>query len=154
MTIDHFRPRSLFPRLLLDYANLYYCCSECNTYKGDRWSSDAELAADLRFFDICADNPLQHFRYVDCEVTALTPPGRFTVSCLRLDRPALTSRRRSVATRFSRVVDDLARLAIIERRASALAGGVVDAELSAELNAVKADLISQLRELILPDPLA
>lgn len=154
MTIDHFRPRSRFPRLLTEYTNLYYCCGECNTYKGDRWPSDAELAADLRFVDVCADDPVQHFGYGDCEIIALTPPGRFTVSCLRLDRPALTARRRSVAARFTRIVDDLARLGIVATRAAALAGGVADSLLSAELNAVREDLVGQLRELIFPDPLA
>ncbi len=36
-TIDHFRPRSLFPRLWLDWLNLVYVCWRCNDIKGDSW---------------------------------------------------------------------------------------------------------------------
>jgi uncharacterized protein (TIGR02646 family) len=36
-TIDHFRPRSLFPGLWLDWLNLVYVCWRCNDIKGDSW---------------------------------------------------------------------------------------------------------------------
>jgi uncharacterized protein (TIGR02646 family) len=82
MTIDHFRPQSRFPHLLTDYRNLYYCCGECNTYKGDSWPSDAdaEALANLRFIDVCADDVAQHFTYSGCEIIALTPAAEFTVA--------------------------------------------------------------------------
>src|SRR5258706_12879899 len=62
MTIDHFRPKGLtqFAHLIAEYGNLYYCCGECNTYKGDRWPSEAELEADLRFVDVCAEDLFVH----------------------------------------------------------------------------------------------
>ena len=37
--IDHFRPKKKYPRLALAYANLYYACGLCNTFKGDAWPS-------------------------------------------------------------------------------------------------------------------
>ncbi len=36
-TVDHFRPRNLFPELSLDWLNLMYCCHRCNRIKGGKW---------------------------------------------------------------------------------------------------------------------
>ncbi len=36
-SIDHFRPRSRFPALRLDWSNLIYACYRCNQNKGDSW---------------------------------------------------------------------------------------------------------------------
>ena len=43
-TIDHFRPRRLFPDLWLDWLNLVYACRRCNQVKADNWPGyDGEL---------------------------------------------------------------------------------------------------------------
>ena len=44
-TIDHFRPRSLFPGLCLEWLNLVYACYRCNQRKGNQWPGfdDAEI---------------------------------------------------------------------------------------------------------------
>ena len=34
---EHFRPRSLFPSLWLDWANLLYSCRKCNNSKNNKW---------------------------------------------------------------------------------------------------------------------
>jgi uncharacterized protein (TIGR02646 family) len=36
-TIDHFRPKSLFPEEKFHWSNLYLCCPHCQLQKGDRW---------------------------------------------------------------------------------------------------------------------
>ena len=36
-TIDHFRPRSGFPKLWLDWLNLVYACRRCNKDKDNKW---------------------------------------------------------------------------------------------------------------------
>ncbi|MFK7799849.1 MAG: hypothetical protein AB8E82_20515 [Aureispira sp.] len=36
-TIEHFKPKSHFPRLVCDWKNLYICCSFCQQ-KGDKYS--------------------------------------------------------------------------------------------------------------------
>jgi hypothetical protein len=154
MTIDHFRPRSRFPHLSKDYSNLYYCCGECNTYKSDTWPSQAELGANLRFVDVCTDDPVHHFRYGDCEIIAMTPAAEFTVASLRLDRPALTERRKAVALRFSKLVDDLSHLTVVERRATEISNGMIDPLISSELAAVRDNVLGQLHELIFPEPLS
>ena len=103
MTIDHFRPKSLFPRLVASYSNLHYCCNECNTYKADRWPSDAELTNGYRFVEACVDDPDEHYEFVDLVMKPRTRPAEFTVSALRLDRPALLSRRRAIASRRTKI---------------------------------------------------
>ena len=51
-TTDHFRPRSLFPHLWLEWLNLVYSWHRCNQSKGNRWpgrgvqSVDGELVAE------------------------------------------------------------------------------------------------------------
>lgn len=36
MHVDHIKPRSLYPHLALDIANLQIMCNECNVSKGNR----------------------------------------------------------------------------------------------------------------------
>ena len=36
-TIDHFRPRDIFPLLWLDWPNLIYACDRCNQAKCGKW---------------------------------------------------------------------------------------------------------------------
>ena len=42
-TIDHFRPRSRFPDLWLDWLNLVYACYRCNQSKGDSWPATDDM---------------------------------------------------------------------------------------------------------------
>lgn len=54
-TVDHFRPRHLFPAQWLDWPNLVYCCQRCNQAKGGKWPGhndaviNAVLANDDRY---------------------------------------------------------------------------------------------------------
>ena len=41
-TVDHFRPRSKFPRQALDWLNLVYACQRCNTTKGNLWPDESD----------------------------------------------------------------------------------------------------------------
>ncbi len=36
-TIEHFRPKSRFPRQAWEWENLFFCCDFCQTQKGERW---------------------------------------------------------------------------------------------------------------------
>jgi uncharacterized protein (TIGR02646 family) len=105
---DHFRPRKLFPELEFDYANLYYCCAECNRKKGAVWPSDFEAAAGRHFIDPCDEDPYSPSHLVEREDGALqpqSPAGEFTALKIRLDRPscmAFRRRRRLVRERIAR----------------------------------------------------
>ena len=53
-SIDHFRPRHLFPSLWLDWLNLIYACRRCNQSKDDRWPGSGTL------YDQMTDQYLSH----------------------------------------------------------------------------------------------
>ena len=100
--VDHFRPRCRFPDLECHYPNLYYCCNECNRYKGTTWPSEASAGKEHCFADPCeCDLFLDHLREEeDGRVTALTPQGDFMLQHLRLNRETcLRFRRRRAQTR-------------------------------------------------------
>lgn len=44
--VEHFKPKSRFPKLEKDYANLFFACPVCNVFKGDDW-----FDAPARAFD-------------------------------------------------------------------------------------------------------
>lgn len=97
--VDHFRPKSKgrFRRLALTYANLYYACGLCNTFKGDHWPSSKQLKSGFRFVDPCQEDPYgTDFEVVeeDGSLRILTDAGRYTVVHLRLDRNQLRRHRR------------------------------------------------------------
>ncbi len=150
MTIDHFRPKSRFPHLAVEYTNLYYCCGECNTYKGDRWPSEAELAADLRFVDVCAEELFDHISFDESGIVPLTAPGRFTVETLRLQRPELSHRNREIAVRYERFCNQLARAEGLLDRIN------IQSDLANfhDLIELRDGLLTDLQELLSPPPLA
>lgn len=95
--VDHFRPRTLFPKLLLTYTNLYYACSLCNTFKGETWPSRTQLRAGFAFGDPCKEDVYRkHFRIDerDGSLHARSKVGLYTSEHLRLNRRQLQRYRR------------------------------------------------------------
>jgi hypothetical protein len=148
MTIDHFRPKGLqqFAHLIAEYGNLYYCCGECNTYKGDRWPSETEFEADLRFVDVCAEDLFDHIAAENGVIVGQTPPGKFTVANLRLDRPAMTERNREISRRFVVKCTELERV----RKLSEIAKASGDELSLQELEALRQELLAELHDIIFP----
>jgi hypothetical protein len=89
LTMDHFQPRSRGGSN--EFENVLYCCFRCNLYKAAYWP----LKAD--------DPPLWNPRSEACELHLLVLPdgrlypisvsGEFTLTRLRLNRPALLASR-------------------------------------------------------------
>ena len=100
--IDHHRPQGgphARPDLVCFYGNLYWCCNECNSIKGDTWPSPEEYEAGRRFLDPCnpGDNHDLHWRAEpDGSLVALTPTGAYTIANLLLWRPHLIYHRAQV----------------------------------------------------------
>lgn len=89
--VEHFKPRSKFPRLIATYSNLLYCCNRCNSIKGEFWPSRQELAAGKRLLDPCRDDYVEHLG-VHPETGAIVPKtgaGDFFAKHLYLDREEL-----------------------------------------------------------------
>lgn len=58
--VEHIRPKSLFPELVLSWHNLGLVCQRCNTNKGNYWSESAEL----QLLDPFVDDASQHLEFV------------------------------------------------------------------------------------------
>lgn len=51
--IEHFKPKSKFPELEMEYTNLLYACWKCNSFKGEDWPSDNPLRSGKGYLDPC-----------------------------------------------------------------------------------------------------
>jgi hypothetical protein len=119
--VDHFKPKKLFPDLTCVYQNLYYCCNDCNRFKGPVWPSEERIAEGYFFPDPCECDPLiEHLKEEeDCRWNAITKAGTFALEVLRLNRePCLRFRRKrqSVLQRISRYRELLVSLEPVEIR--------------------------------------
>lgn len=47
--VDHFRPKSRFPKLVYEWSNWVFSCHDCNNWKGEKWR-------DGGYIDPCASN--------------------------------------------------------------------------------------------------
>ena len=98
--MDHHRPQGGpygRPDLVSVYENLYWCCNECNSLKGDTWPSPQQYAAGQRFLDPCqpdGDHELHWRVEADGTLTPLTDVGEYTIAHLVLDREGLVYHRR------------------------------------------------------------
>lgn len=102
-TIDHYRPKRLFPHLTFAWENFNWACTDCNFHKGP-WlpSPDGrpllfnpmdEMVEDYFFFDLLtgAIRPKYGLSPNDEE------RANHTIKLLKLNNPALQDERRAVA---------------------------------------------------------
>lgn len=98
--VEHYRPKSQFPRLEYDYGNMFYSCPVCNSYKGDDWpaepASDHSLGAypcpsDVDYNSLFWENPATF------EVEGKYAASRYLVVRLHLNRVHLQQQRREYA---------------------------------------------------------
>ena len=86
--IDHFAPKSRFPRLENDYENLVYACPFCNRAKSDKWvGDDPNVPNDgvSGFVDPCGPDLDEHVgRSQGGAIIGLTPLGHYLVDNLNL----------------------------------------------------------------------
>lgn len=54
--VEHIKPKSVFPELVLEWANLGLACTRCNTNKSDYWATRPEL----RLIDPYEEDPTEH----------------------------------------------------------------------------------------------
>ena len=115
MCIDHHRPLNGpygRPDLVADYANLYWCCRECNENKGSVWPPPHDYEDGLRFIDPCRphDDHDIHWRVLpNGFLKPHTPSGRYTIRHLKLWRPFL-QHHRAKTYRLNEEVRDIVRV--------------------------------------------
>ena len=92
--LDHFRPKSLFPHLLMSYYNLYWSCHVCNRLKTDRWPTRQLLEQGIGYVDLCASTFQEHFVVQkNGKWRGKTLSAKYTIDSLRLNRPHLVELR-------------------------------------------------------------
>ena len=90
-SVDHYRPKSLFPALSADYKNLFYCCSQCNRYKGAYWPTTTSSP----FIPNPCDHVMwAHLRVVDGSAVAQSEHGAYAIKRLNLNEPIVVRLRR------------------------------------------------------------
>ncbi len=133
--VEHFRPRSKFVDLTDDYANLFFACAICNTFKGNDWpngskDNDISLAGYVNPSRRCYGD----FLSVDREshmAKSIVSAGIYMIEKLYLNRPQLILERRAAAVRARldehcdaeksfRDVDDPVRSGVVNRFRSCL----------------------------------
>ncbi len=101
--IDHFRPRSLFPELALNFYNLYWACHPCNKLKGAKWPSETVRKIGIGFVDLCLSNFGEHFlERPNGEWVGKTLSANYTIDALRLNRSHLVQLRRELKKKLAR----------------------------------------------------
>jgi uncharacterized protein (TIGR02646 family) len=77
--IDHFKPKSRFPELEVEYKNLVYSCPYCNRAKSNKWK------AKNGFIDPCSQEYDKNLQRNDKgEIQSITERGKHIVQELRL----------------------------------------------------------------------
>lgn len=91
--IDHYRPKSKFPHLICNLANLIYACKYCNRYKGNYWPNFLGWFLDRIILNPRLDDFGNHINQSGFTWMGVTAKGRWTVLKLKLDSPAFAKRR-------------------------------------------------------------
>jgi hypothetical protein len=93
--VDHYRPKSLFTKLLTTYSNLFYCCNPCNRRKLEYWPTRGRLKTHF-IPNPCDHEMFTHLRFVGDKVQARTPAGEVAYDLLDLDDPKVVEYRRFI----------------------------------------------------------
>lgn len=81
--VEHFKPKSKFPRLFCEWDNLLWTCKRCNTKKGQKWDDNNPI------INPCDDNMdvTEQFIYFTHQLIGKTEIGKNTVRELHLNNP-------------------------------------------------------------------
>ena len=93
LTVDHYQPVTAGGDDADD--NLVYACPRCNTYKGDFFPSSDDLARGVRVLHPLLDDVATHIEedQQSGRLAGITDAGRFHITLLHLNRPALVEHR-------------------------------------------------------------
>lgn len=94
--VEHFRPKSKFPDLLLDYFNLFYACAICNTFKGNDWPSEPVHDHTVATYPMPSAVDYSSLMVMDTDYTlrGCCTAGTYLVWRLALNRAQLVRERR------------------------------------------------------------
>ena len=105
--IEHFRPKSKFPKLENDIGNLYLACAICNVLKSDDWPAEPVADHSLATYPdpLRTDyNAVFVISSTTYEVGSPTVAGKYLVERVLLNRAQLIMERR-LAAMFSSLAE-------------------------------------------------
>ncbi|PPH51929.1 HNH endonuclease [Rathayibacter sp. AY1E2] len=100
-TVDHIKPKKVFPDMVLDWKNLGIACSRCNTNKSDYWTNDE----GLRLLNPFEDDIEEHLQFL----------GPLTVALLSSSRGKNTLRQLKFVEREDLLISRMRRIEDLDR---------------------------------------
>ncbi|MFC6470070.1 retron system putative HNH endonuclease [Gordonia humi] len=87
--VEHILPKSIFPKLVLEWSNLTLCCPTCNANKKDYYSTEVSLLNPY------VDDPSNHLMFLGAFVWSIPSSlrGHKTIETIELNRPKLLEER-------------------------------------------------------------
>lgn len=83
--IDHYKPKSKFIKLINDYFNLFYSCSECNNAKKDFWPTILDRLMHQFILNPCEHDFDEHYNMNQAEWRGNTRVALWNIERLRLN---------------------------------------------------------------------
>lgn len=98
--IEHLRPKSLFPHLIVDWDNLHCCCPVCNQNKQDQWDFKNPI------LDPTVDKVEDYLRFDLNTGQVINIKGDLrtqnTIDYPKLNRPELVEERKSIILSYAK----------------------------------------------------
>lgn len=146
--VEHYKPKSRFPELENDYANLFYSCQSCNTYKSNFWPSKNQL--DVGEF---IPNPCDHVMHDHLEtdrkgvINARSKTGQWTLELLDFNNPDRIKKRQFYISMEARTIADISKASRLAAKIKSSRGSRPDNEIDADLAVIEEELESLRKHL-------
>jgi hypothetical protein len=94
--VEHFRPKSKFPKLTNDYRNLFYACAICNTFKSNDWPREPDDALSTACYPDPSIVDYNEIFAIDerGSISGMNVAARYVIEKAYLNRPQLILERR------------------------------------------------------------
>ena len=84
--VDHYKPKSIFPSLVCEYANLFFACNACNRRKGNYWPTKRQRIDGDVVINPTAHQMNKHVSRVGGQFSGNSKMGLFTIDLLDLNQ--------------------------------------------------------------------
>ena len=163
--IDHFRPKSLFPKLETQCRNLRYSCPRCNSYKSNNWISKEDGCINdcseckqhvckdniERFVDVLIEDPSKIMYLKDDDklyAYSGSKVGEYTIDYLRLNRMQLVRLRhvRRFMDNWERLLCD--KLSCVEKEIQSIQSQLIEFKNNSTMEEISKNIILTLFEML------
>lgn len=83
--IEHFKPKSLYPKSMFEYSNMNLACRICNNNKKEKF--------DEKLINPTVDNPDNHLRYETYLFVPIDEKGKFTINLFDINSKDRTNKK-------------------------------------------------------------